>query len=48
MPRLVYQALDYDNLQLTTHFVELFIKHLDLPLPVKRLLAHKLTQKVLP
>jgi hypothetical protein len=34
-------------LSLTTHFIELFTKHSDLPLPIKWLLAHKLTQKVL-
>jgi hypothetical protein len=47
MLRLAYRALSCDNLQPTTHFVVLFIKHPDLPLPIKQLLAHKLTQKVL-
>jgi hypothetical protein len=45
---LAYRTLSYDNLQLTTHFVELFTKHPDLPPRVKWLLAYKLTQKVLP
>jgi hypothetical protein len=48
MLHLAYQVLNYDNPQPTTHFVKLFVKHLDLPLSVKRLLTHKLTQKVLP
>jgi hypothetical protein len=46
--RLTYWALSCDNLQPITHFVELFVKHPDLPLPVKWLLVHKLTEKVLP
>jgi hypothetical protein len=33
--RLVYRVLTYDNLQPTTHFVELFAKHPDLPPQVK-------------
>jgi hypothetical protein len=48
MTHLAYRALDCDNLQSTTHFVELLITHLDLPLPIKRLPTRKLTQKVLP
>jgi hypothetical protein len=48
MPHLAYRALIFDNLQSTTHFVELLIKHPDLPLPVKWFPAYKLTQKVLP
>jgi hypothetical protein len=43
-----FTALNYDNLQLATHFVELFTKHPDLPPQVKWLLASKLIQKVLP
>jgi hypothetical protein len=45
---LTYRALSCDNLHLATHFVKLFVKRLDLPLPVKWFLARKLTQKVLP
>jgi hypothetical protein len=45
---LAYRALNCDNLQPTICFVELFIKYLDLPPPVKWLLANKLTQKMLP
>jgi hypothetical protein len=42
------RTLTYDNLQPITHFVELFTKHADLPPRVKRLLARKPIQNVLP
>jgi hypothetical protein len=48
MLRLTYRALSSDNLQLTTHFGELFVKHLDLPISIKQLIARKLTQNGLP
>jgi hypothetical protein len=48
MPHISHQALNYANLQLTTYFVEPLVKHLDLPLLVKRLPTRKLTQNVLP
>jgi hypothetical protein len=33
--RLIYRALNYDNLQSTAYFIELFAKHPDLPPRVK-------------
>jgi hypothetical protein len=48
MPHLAYRALKFDNLQSTSHFVKLLIKHLDLSLSVKWLPVRNLTQKVLP